>query len=475
MLTTLLFLLPINVNALSSHKFTQNISCAVVFDGISCTHCAIADPVLFKNYVRNHNILIIEYEVYENKENAPLIYESHRRYGSPLGIPLMLFSEENSTKFLVGDNEIVNFLKSNRTLISSKCLLPEGTVNIEKNIEKLDSTIQGQPRIWFRDRVLILKNTKNISLYLKILLSENIENSILNSGMPAESINKEVTIAGGSIEFKNAVKINNNILEWNSNELNSSLKLNSLTNTVSKKKSEKEESEKKGITWLGVISLAAVDAINPCALAVLVMMLIAILAYNPRKKEKVLLAGILFSLAVFIMYFAYGILIIKFFKIIQEISSIRFWVYKSVAVLALILSALEIKDFVSYKPGTPGTEMPLSLRPKVKKIINSITSPAGAFSIGLFVTLFLLPCTIGPYVIFGSIVSTMQYIKVLPFITVYNIVFILPMIGITLAVYLGLSKVKDVKSWRDKNIRAIHLIAGIIIGLLGLGMLVGLF
>ena len=35
--------------------------------------------------------------------------------------------------------------------------------------------------------------------------------------------------------------------------------------------------------------------------------------------------------------------------------------------------------------------MPLKLRPRMKSIVKRITSPKGAFVIGLFVTLFLLP------------------------------------------------------------------------------------
>ncbi|GAG48195.1 unnamed protein product, partial [marine sediment metagenome] len=45
------------------------------------------------------------------------------------------------------------------------------------------------------------------------------------------------------------------------------------------------------LTLLQITSLAAIDAVNPCALAVLTLMLIAILTYNPKKKINILLAG----------------------------------------------------------------------------------------------------------------------------------------------------------------------------------------
>jgi len=203
-------------------------------------------------------------------------------------------------------------------------------------------------------------------------------------------------------------------------------------------------------------------------------MLIAILTYNPKKKKNVLLAGIGFITSVFIMYLFYGLIIINFFKVIQTLTSIRLALYKILGLFAIILGLLNIKDFVWYRPGGFMTEMPLGLRPKVKKIIGGITSPKGAFVVGLFVTLFLLPCTIGPYVIAGGILSTMALLRTLPWLLLYNIIFIIPMVVIVLIIYEGISKVEDVQGWKDKNIKILHLIAGLIMFFLGVGMTFGL-
>jgi cytochrome c biogenesis protein CcdA len=45
------------------------------------------------------------------------------------------------------------------------------------------------------------------------------------------------------------------------------------------------------------------------------------------------------------------------------------------------------------------------------------------------------------------------------------------MIIITLAVYFGISSAEKVGEWRDRNIRRIHLITGIILLILGIAML----
>ncbi len=227
------------------------------------------------------------------------------------------------------------------------------------------------------------------------------------------------------------------------------------------------------ITLAKVISLAVVDAINPCALAVLTMMLLSIITYNPKKKSNILWAGAAFTLSVFIMYIFYGLVIIKCFQLVQVISSVRFLIYKTVAILAILLGAFQIKDFFKYKIGSFSTEMPVSMRPTVQKIINKVTSPIGAFGIGAFVTIFLLPCTIGPYIILGGILSPYDILKAIPMLLLYNAIFVSPMILITILVYFGVSRIEDISSWKDENIKRLHLASGIIILLLGSGMLLG--
>ncbi|MDD3181860.1 MAG: hypothetical protein PHD48_03530 [Alphaproteobacteria bacterium] len=222
------------------------------------------------------------------------------------------------------------------------------------------------------------------------------------------------------------------------------------------------------ISLAKVISLAFVDAVNPCAFAVLTMMIISIIAYNPNNKANIIWSGVSFSLAIFVMYLVYGLFIIKSFQLVQNITTIRPYIYKTLGSVAILLGFLQIKDFFFYKIGSFSTEMPASWRPNVKALISKVTSPVGAFGIGLFVTLFLLPCTIGPYIILGGLLSVIDIVKTLPTLLLYNSIFVSPMLLITLVVYFGLSRVEDVQTWKDKNIRVLHLISGLII--LGLGV-----
>src|SRR3989344_2921475 len=222
-----------------------------------------------------------------------------------------------------------------------------------------------------------------------------------------------------------------------------------------------------------ILSLAAADAVNPCEIAVLTLVLINILIHDPKNLKKVLFAGLAFSLAIFLTYIVYGVVIIQFFKLVQALAGLRLYIKYGFAVLAIILGLLNIKDYFSYKPGTIGTEMPMSLRPRMKKLVHSITSAKGAFFIGIFVTLFLLPCTMGPYIVAGSILSVMDLVKTIPWLLIYNLVFVSPMLLITAIVYFGFKKVEDVVTWKDRNIRKLHLIAGILTILVGIAMIIG--
>ena len=230
----------------------------------------------------------------------------------------------------------------------------------------------------------------------------------------------------------------------------------------------------ESFTFGRITLLALADSVNPCAIAVLTMVLISILIANPKNQRKVLFSGIAFILAVYIGYLFYGVIIIQFFKTFAEVlRDNSVYVYNGLAILAMLIGALNIKDFFMYRPGGIATEMPIFMRSKVKKIISGITSPAGAFIIGFLVTLFLLPCTIGPYIVASGLISELGFAKAILWLLYYNVLFVIPMLIITLVIHFGFARIEDVSGWKERNIRKLHLIAGILLFLVGLGLLAG--
>ncbi len=229
-----------------------------------------------------------------------------------------------------------------------------------------------------------------------------------------------------------------------------------------------------GINFWRITTLALADSVNPCAIAVLTMVLMAILIQNPEKRKRVLYGGLAFVASIYIGYLFYGVIIIQFFKAFAEVlRENSIYIYGGLAILAMILGALNIKDFFMYKKGGIATEMPLFMRPRVKKIIQKITSPSGAFIIGFLVTLFLLPCTIGPYIIASGLLSELGTLGALPWLLYYNLLFVLPMLIIVGVVYYGFTKVDEVSGWKERNIRKLHLIAGILLFAVGFALLMG--
>ena len=223
-----------------------------------------------------------------------------------------------------------------------------------------------------------------------------------------------------------------------------------------------------------LLGLAAVDAINPCELAVLVILMTTILTKFPKEKTKALETGLSFSSAIFIMYFVFGLLIISGFKFLTGVTEVSgLWFFKLLGAFAIILGILNIKDAIWYGGGGFIIEVPMRWRPRMKKLIQGTTSVKGAFIVGLIVSFFLTPCTAGPYFVAGGVLSTISLFTAIPYLLLYMAAFISPMIMITLVVYFGFKKVEDISGWREKNIKRLHWIAGLILLGLGLAMVLG--
>ena len=208
-----------------------------------------------------------------------------------------------------------------------------------------------------------------------------------------------------------------------------------------------------------MIPAAISDSINPCAFAVMLILLASILCkHNSRKK--VYLAWFAFSLSIFISYFLMGIWLYKALASVSNTMYLKIWVW----ILWILVWLANLKDFFWYWKWFV-MEVPFSWRPKLKKILDSVTSPIGAFVIGFLVSLFLLPCTSGPYVtILWFLASEHSTISMLGYfyLFLYNLIFILPMILITLIVWSGACSTEYLLKQKEKNIKIIHLIVGLL-------------
>lgn len=439
---------------------------AIYFGGIGCPHCAKVSPVLNKK-VKEGGFVVIEYEIYKNLGNSQMLNQYSESYDLSLGIPQILLSENIKES---GDTSILS--KLDQMISDSKentISLPDGS---SVSFDKLNlNDLKRYPTIYAKDRVAVRKDLKEITtdennMIKEFISAPTVEKAIANlNGKKVKT--EKVEYSGGSLSYENALKVNGWILQWNGESIN--------RDTNSSTSNDEGTTSGNTVSIGRTIALGLADSVNPCAISVLALMLIAIVTYNPGNRKKVLLAGLAFISAVILMYLLYGYLIITAFQFIQSLASIKLYIYKALGAGAVILGILELKDYFKYKPGGIATEMPLFFRPKVNKLISKITSPIGAFGMGLFVTLFLLPCTIGPYIILGGLLADQGFINAIPLLLLYNFVFVLPMIAITIIVFIGSKRAEDVKDWKEKNVRKMHLVAGILMLIIGVLMVLGIF
>ena len=223
------------------------------------------------------------------------------------------------------------------------------------------------------------------------------------------------------------------------------------------------------LTLSAVLLGAAVDAINPCAFAVLIILITAVLGAGGRGRA--LYAGLAFSASIFVSYYLMGV---GLYSAVAAAGVTR-GLYIAVAVLAVLIGLFNLKDYLWYGKWFV-MEVPLSWRPTLKKLIQRVTSVPGAFFTGVVVSLFLLPCTSGPYiVILGLLAETETRMNAMLWLVLYNLVFVLPMIVITAAVYVGLTTAAKAEAWRTAHLHVLHLVAGAVILLLGVAMLISLW
>jgi len=440
----------------------DNYFCAAYFTKIGCPVCAKTDPIVLSQLTKqNPNFIVIEYEFVYQPENVSVMTEYYLTYNLPGWVPLILFENKYSTGMSIPDAIREKVEKSE----FNKCSLSDGSAISFKDLDF--NGLPGNPKIWANGRVLMKTSKVEVAseLLKKLLFDENL-NKVLE-GIKFEKIEStRVVISEGYIEFDNAISIGNWIFQWNGLELEILPSEEGTTTTTTTEETPLVEPELK-LTLAKILSLAAVDAINPCALAVLSLILIAILTYNPTKRRNILLAGLAFVFAVFLLYLVYGLVIIKSFQLIQALTFIRLWLYKILGIGAIILGFFKLKDFFRHKAVC-------TISPRVDKIVAKVTSPKGAFLAGAFVTIFLLPCTVGPYIICGGILYPLGILKSLPWLLLYNLIFILPMLAVVLIIYLGLGKIEDISSWQARNIKYLHLITGLTVLGLGIAMILGL-
>lgn len=220
------------------------------------------------------------------------------------------------------------------------------------------------------------------------------------------------------------------------------------------------------LTLPTIIISALVDSINPCAFAVLIFLLLYLSTIGATRRT--LKIGVVYILTVFIVYFLAGLGLLT---TIQSIGLTR-QIFYLAALISIGAGLINIKDFFWYGKGI-SLAIPESRKGTIEKYIKKASMPA-AIILGILVSMFELPCTGGVYLAILSLIAKNAYSSAIPYLLLYNLIFILPLVIILLAVYFGVSAEKAEKLRVEKR-KWLRLIMGLVMLALGLAMLLGFF
>lgn len=219
-----------------------------------------------------------------------------------------------------------------------------------------------------------------------------------------------------------------------------------------------------------IITAALLDSINPCVLGVLIFLVSYLLATFYKNPNRMLLSAAVYILAVYVTYFFIGLGILKF-TVSTGFTNTFYWVAGIIAILAGIL---ELKDFFWYGRGfslaiIPGGDV------RIKYYTNKIGQLERKHPIyGLLVSLFLgffvvlveFPCTGAPYLAILALISQGFLSRAVPYLLLYNLVFIIPLIVIVGLAYFGKSS-QSLEEWRHKHRKLMRLVVGVFLLALG--------
>ncbi|HRZ85333.1 MAG TPA: cytochrome c biogenesis protein [Candidatus Paceibacterota bacterium] len=214
-----------------------------------------------------------------------------------------------------------------------------------------------------------------------------------------------------------------------------------------------------------VIGAALIDSINPCAFSVLIFLLVYLMTLG--SKRRILKIGLIYISVVFLVYFISGF---GLFAIVQKAGVTRI-VFNIAAIIAIFAGVINIKDFFWYGKGF-SLAIPESKKPLIEKYIHKSTIPA-TIILGFLVSLFELPCTGGPYLaILGLLSDKMTVLQGIPYLILYNFIFVLPLFVILFIVYKGLPP-ETIEQWRSDKRKWLRLVMGVAMIVLGALMLLG--
>jgi cytochrome c-type biogenesis protein len=208
-----------------------------------------------------------------------------------------------------------------------------------------------------------------------------------------------------------------------------------------------------------VIVAAVIDAVNPCVIGVLLVMLTFV--FYGVERNIVFKIGSAFCLAVFITYFLIGL------GLLQIFSQIIYIKYVTI-IFAILLGSLRITEFFIGE----SKHLPETFITKITERLEKASDPRTAFVAGVVTATLILPCSSAPYFLALNLISeNATLIEGIILLLCYNLIIVTPLLLITVLIHFIGVQTMALKIFISEKKKWINLIFGIVLVALGLFVL----
>lgn len=219
---------------------------------------------------------------------------------------------------------------------------------------------------------------------------------------------------------------------------------------------------------LPVVLLAGlIDGVNPCAFATIIFFL-SYLQIARRTPREMLAVGIAFILAVFLAYFAAGLVLHSILEqMTDRIAGIKpylDWGFAGLAVIAAVISFRDAAKARSGKLDEMALTLPGFLKDRIRGVIRTGARARrfviAAFIAGILISFLELACTGQVY---APIIYSIQQGRVdaVAWLFAYNLAFILPLIIIFALAFCGMSN-KTLVDFQTRHTFSVKIALGLV-------------
>ncbi|MBN1137853.1 MAG: hypothetical protein JXM73_14790 [Anaerolineae bacterium] len=211
--------------------------------------------------------------------------------------------------------------------------------------------------------------------------------------------------------------------------------------------------------WWAVILPGLIDGINPCAFATIVFF-ISYLTLLERKRHEVLMVGLSFTLAVFLSYLAFGMLLRELLAGLVDLVGpvLRPILNAAIALVCLVLAILSLDDYRKARRGRV-KDMALRLPDRLRRWVNAAVRKSmnarafvwASFVAGVVVSFIELACTGQVYVpIIQGLTNPAYRAQSTLALIVYCLAFVAPLVAVFVASYTGTSS-RQLGAWLQRH------------------------